>query len=203
MPGRQHPQTAATSRGLFGGAITASVAESFLDVSHIREIPDNQEVFVDVETDQSIVVELLESPEGVAAEDAAKYHFEQLAADNDSGEATILSVEQLEVASATPYLPPTTQASILVGRQQINKFNERTPSAVNTVVIYLAVIRLPQVGTDVLVSYNHPIALGEGSSSAAALSEAGGHIGVPDVAAENFKRSVQSLNVIDWGLFGV
>jgi len=31
-----------------------------LNFSEIREVPDNQEVFIDIETDQSIIVELLE-----------------------------------------------------------------------------------------------------------------------------------------------
>ncbi|MEE6520759.1 hypothetical protein FKM82_018698 [Ascaphus truei] len=60
----QHP--------LFGGALSAILPPSFRDVSALREVPDNQEVFAHVSTDQSIIVELLEYPEGVADADAAR-----------------------------------------------------------------------------------------------------------------------------------
>lgn len=39
----------------------------------MRNVPDNQEVFADVNTDQSIIVEILEFVKQVANEDAAKY----------------------------------------------------------------------------------------------------------------------------------
>lgn len=41
--------------------------------SNVRNVPDNQEVFADVNTDQSIIVEILEFVKQVANEDAAKY----------------------------------------------------------------------------------------------------------------------------------
>lgn len=49
-----------TPRPLFGGAITTSIPSTFIDASTLREIPDNQEVFVDTDTDQSIIIELLQ-----------------------------------------------------------------------------------------------------------------------------------------------
>lgn len=45
---------------LFGGAIVAPIPSSFMDASQFRQIPDNQEVFVDTKTQQSMIVELLE-----------------------------------------------------------------------------------------------------------------------------------------------
>lgn len=39
----------------------------------MRNVPDNQEVFADVNTDQSIIVEILEFVKQVTNEDAAKY----------------------------------------------------------------------------------------------------------------------------------
>jgi hypothetical protein len=45
---------------LFGGAIVAPIPSSFMDASQFRQIPDNQEVFVDTKTQQSMFVELLE-----------------------------------------------------------------------------------------------------------------------------------------------
>lgn len=44
---------------LFGGALTASLPPSFTDVSTLRQVPDNQEVFVQSTGLSSISVDLL------------------------------------------------------------------------------------------------------------------------------------------------
>lgn len=97
---------------------------------------------------------------------------------------------------------PTVHVSVLVGQQTVAKFRERDPNARNVVAIYMAVIRIPQVTTDIVISYNHPIALGQTSSSATALAESGGYIGVPEVAMENFKATLRTMKILDWNLFG-
>ncbi|KAI9278058.1 hypothetical protein BY458DRAFT_432393 [Sporodiniella umbellata] len=48
------------SQPLFGGAIVIPLKKSFMDASQFRQVPDNQEVFVDTVTQQSLIVELLE-----------------------------------------------------------------------------------------------------------------------------------------------
>lgn len=50
-------------RGLFGGGITVKVPKDFKDVSQFRQVPDNQEVFVSSTSDETLIVELLETPE--------------------------------------------------------------------------------------------------------------------------------------------
>lgn len=66
-------------KGLFGGAIQAHVPDNYLDVSYstgppagllpaaacsqMRQVPDNQEVWVHSEDDTSLVVELVSIPE--------------------------------------------------------------------------------------------------------------------------------------------
>jgi hypothetical protein len=55
------------ARELFGGAIRISVPPRFEDVSGVRQIPDNQEVFVCQESDQSIIIEILELAEEVCS----------------------------------------------------------------------------------------------------------------------------------------
>jgi hypothetical protein len=77
---------------LFGGAMSISIPTRFKDVTELREVPDNQEVFTDVHTDQSIIIDLLEFSE-VGNEQAAQYHFDQLAADNEATSSQIFSTE--------------------------------------------------------------------------------------------------------------
>ncbi|KND02003.1 uncharacterized protein SPPG_02509 [Spizellomyces punctatus DAOM BR117] len=190
------------SRELYGGAIVTDIPISFLDASDFREVPSNQEVFVDQNTDQSIIIELLELASDADDAEAANFHFQQLAEDNDAAESRVLSVEYLDPATVTPSLPSTVHLSVIVGEQVVSKFREGNPNARNLVAIYMAVLRIPHVTTDLVISYNHPVALGQSSSSATALRESGGHVGVPEVAMENFRNMLRRLRIVDWGLFG-
>ena len=45
---------------LFGGAFECKIPKRFQDVSPVRHVPDNQEVFADADSDQSIIVEIVE-----------------------------------------------------------------------------------------------------------------------------------------------
>jgi hypothetical protein len=45
---------------LYGGAIEALIPAHVQDASQFRQIPDNQEVFVSSDSDDSIIIELLE-----------------------------------------------------------------------------------------------------------------------------------------------
>ena len=50
-------------RPLYGGAITCNLPDSYIDVSQMREIPDQQEVWVSSgtdTTDSSIIFEIFE-----------------------------------------------------------------------------------------------------------------------------------------------
>lgn len=76
------------SRELFGGAITLSTPSTYFDVrykdnivnirdllhSTIRQIPDNQEVWLERNSDASIIIELVQTPESFTDQTAfAKY----------------------------------------------------------------------------------------------------------------------------------
>ena len=49
-------------RELFGGGISVKVPKDFKDVSVFRQVPDHQEVFVSNESDDTLIIELLETP---------------------------------------------------------------------------------------------------------------------------------------------
>jgi hypothetical protein len=66
----------------FGGAITLELPTRFVDVSQFRHIPDTQEVFADVDTDQSFIVELLDLEDGEPDASGATFHFNPIAHDN-------------------------------------------------------------------------------------------------------------------------
>ncbi|CAG8586363.1 12529_t:CDS:2, partial [Funneliformis mosseae] len=117
------------SRELFGGAISMYIPPSFEDVSNVRDVPDNQEVFADLNTDQSIIVEILQFVHQASNEDAARYHFESVANDNDAEDySTIHQITQL-TPQEVPSLPPDTQMYFCTGKQSVAKFNETDPDA--------------------------------------------------------------------------
>ncbi|CAG8475340.1 32077_t:CDS:2 [Racocetra persica] len=151
------------SRGLFGGAIVADIPSRFSDVSEIREVADNQEVFADINSDQSIIIEILQYVNEPSNEDA--------------------------ISLDTP-------KCLLIGQQQVTKFNERDPSSRNLLTIFMALFRFPNIMTDIVVTSNIPVAIGATSSSRLVAREGNANEGY-----EEFRRILASFEIRDWGLF--
>ncbi|XP_056426050.1 ran guanine nucleotide release factor [Hyla sarda] len=183
----------ADQRPLFGGAFSAVLPPNIQDVSDLREIPDNQEVFVHHDTDQSIIVELLEYQKGMSDPDAARYHFEDIAASNDAqGRAEVVSVEPLPLAQLS--LTSCSSAWTLTGHQLVSKFNEQ---AQNTVTIHMALFRMQQYATDLLVTFNDPVAIDPASSSSSGSGNAS-----PPWTIDDFHRLLCGFQLHDPGVFG-
>lgn len=188
-------QRAPQSHPLFGGALSAVLPHSTVDTSELREIPDNQEVFAHAHTDQSLIVELVEYQSQVADQDAVRYHFEDIAGSNKASEPGSVQVtDVVALAQSELDLPDCRSAWMLSGTQCVSKFNEE---AKNTVTLHLALLRLPQFSTDVLISFNDPQSISPDSSSAAS---AGTH--KEPWTLQDFQRMVQTLTLHDPGLFG-
>ncbi|KAG0019192.1 hypothetical protein BGZ80_006187 [Entomortierella chlamydospora] len=164
---------------LFGGAITLNLPRKFENISHVREVPDHQEVFVNVEEDQSVIVEILElatqaNDEGCAAAEAKIYLLlgqQRIAKFNERQ-------RQVEDAAAHPNQQPHADAR-------------------NLVQIMMVVVRLPRQETDVVISYNVPLQISESSSSKQVAHE--GNIQEAEVW---FRNMIGSFLVRDWSLFG-
>ncbi|KAF4113630.1 hypothetical protein G5714_006175 [Onychostoma macrolepis] len=188
------PVSTAMARPLFGGAISAVIPHSAQDVSELRQIPDNQEVFAHSQTDQSIIIELLEYQSQVQDADAARYHFEDVAASNkavENGSWEVRGVEQ--VLQSELSMQECSSAWLLSGAQLISKFNEE---AKNTVNIHLCLFRLPLYTTDILVTFNDPVCINPLSSSAVENGAA-----IP-WTLQDFKGVLQSFCLLDPGVFG-
>lgn len=187
--------SAAQTRPLFGGALSAAIPFSATDISDLREIPDNQEVFAHPHTDQSLIVELVEYQGQVEDQDAAKYHFEDIASSNKA-----LAAGAFEVTNVVPLsksevsLSDCSTAWMLTGTQCVAKFNEE---ARNMVTLHLGLFRLPQFSTEILVTFNDPQRINPESSSAASLETHREPWTVLD-----FQRLLQTLTLHNPGLFG-
>eukprot|EP01089_Gocevia_fonbrunei_P012661 TRINITY_DN3055_c0_g1_i1.p1 TRINITY_DN3055_c0_g1~~TRINITY_DN3055_c0_g1_i1.p1 ORF type:complete len:197 (+),score=34.88 TRINITY_DN3055_c0_g1_i1:121-711(+) len=181
-----------TRRDLFGGGMSVMLPRRFADVSELRQVPDNQEVFVDVNTDQSIIIELLALEENVPNSESIKYFFDDLAESNDAKEgATIIQTITLD-ENKVPLFGKDIHKSALLGDQYVSKFNEQSK---NKIQLYMANIRLPQVTTDILITLNTPVYISTQSSSKVSV----------DATAQNseqvFMGILKSIEVKSWSLF--
>ena len=162
-------------------------------------------MYVDVDHDQSVIVELLAHQDDVADSNAGVFFFNNLAEDNDASEgARVDASAMLSAVDMAPYLAGCGPAgahpvvAAVRGVQLVSKFNEGE-EARNRVVIYLAVIRLPSKDTDVVLTLNVPTKLSTASSSAT-LFENTEPEDLP-VAPGVFAHMLKTFRVCDWGLF--
>ncbi|PVD31427.1 hypothetical protein C0Q70_06839 [Pomacea canaliculata] len=178
----------------YGGAMVGMLPHDAQDMSLLREIPDNQEVFAHAKTDQSIIIEIMEyvqEPDEVAL----RIHFEELAESNDASgceKSCIQAAGVLDLSQIS--LKECKSVYWLTGQQLVSKFKE---SALNNVNIHMVLFRLPTFMSDILVTFNDPINVNPESSSHHPMSTET----VP-WTMENFWTLINSLTLLDSGLFG-
>ncbi|XP_021746497.1 probable ran guanine nucleotide release factor [Chenopodium quinoa] len=196
-------ENACNEHPLFGGAISMTFPDRFQDLSNVREVPDHQEAFADPNRDESLIVELLELKQEVADEGSAVWFLQDLAREQDAeGGMMIEQSGVLEVPGLCYRSIPAVVTSA-VGQTAISK-GRQGREAQNIVRVYLANLRLKEVGTDVLITAYEPVVISP-------FSESAGTVGAGVVSpaeqsgcmpmAEVFKLSVSSFKVNDWSLF--
>ena len=183
-----------TSPGsLFGGALTCSLPTPRVDISEMRQVPDNQEVFAHPLTDQSIVIELLEYQNIASGLEAARVHYQDISQANNSTDTVVLSHEVIETNSIA--MGRCTGCHYLTGTQKITKFNESEEDS-NVVRVQLVLYRLQEFNTDLVVTYNDPVSISAGSSS-----KKGGE--GDKWSLEQFRELVNSIRLVDDSIFNV
>ncbi|KAG5438293.1 hypothetical protein PCANB_002781 [Pneumocystis canis] len=144
---------------LFGGAISTSLPSDFIDASEFRQIPDHQEVLVNINDERSLIIEIVEY---VSVDDIniAKFHFESLAQDNGAEESLILNEIPitLEKSKNTVYLIEGLQKIFKCNKQTINPKNDYTEyiPSIPYVAVFLSVLRLHEKFTDIVITMNVP-----------------------------------------------
>ncbi|OMJ25216.1 putative ran guanine nucleotide release factor [Smittium culicis] len=168
-------------RPLFGGAITATLPkDQFMDVSEFRQVPDNQEVFVHSESEDSFIIEILEFIDA-PDDQALRAHYEELSQDNGSTDTKIINEIQLD---NIPGIDKRHAAYCLVGQQKAAKFNKDSNSDFSTLTLIMVLIRLYDVNTDLLITVNYP------------------NLSSPlDQRLASVIQIVNSIRITDWSLF--
>jgi hypothetical protein len=184
-----------------------------VDASTLRAVPDNQEVWLHRDGDQSVIVEIVEAPdeEEVAASghgSAALYHFADIAAANAAAASAVTSARQLDGAEV-PLLKAAerrgearavgTAAWLVQGTQRVAKYRGDASGAEgHDVALLLAVVRLPAVGTDILVTWHVPPEGRDPPAGSGAGSE--GVDGLTEAQA-GMAALLEAFQVVDYGLF--
>ncbi|KAK9802854.1 hypothetical protein WJX73_008833 [Symbiochloris irregularis] len=182
---------------LFGGAIELELPERFEDISSYRDVPDNQEVFTDGDLDQSVIVEILERAPVDDAE-SAEFLFRDYASEGEASSCTVQTCRRLDTGEI-PLLPAGTDAFLATGVQRVAKQGDSKELG-NELQVLLAVVRLPQVNSDILITLNTPIYINPASRTAKHV--AAGHQATHEHAPAEFAALLTTFTVLDWGLFG-
>eukprot|EP01061_Rhynchopus_euleeides_P026097 TRINITY_DN42756_c0_g1_i1.p2 TRINITY_DN42756_c0_g1~~TRINITY_DN42756_c0_g1_i1.p2 ORF type:complete len:200 (+),score=84.99 TRINITY_DN42756_c0_g1_i1:77-601(+) len=141
------------------------VPGAFIDVSDLRQVPDNQEVWADMTTSQTAVLEILELVPGQEGQAAADFHFRELGVANGCApdEVRVLEVREMSAAEL-PHFQDAVSRHYLRGEQIAGKFNEKSKNVVN---IDLLLIRLAApASADLLLTLNTPTQVNPSSSEA-------------------------------------
>ncbi|KAK4231939.1 hypothetical protein QBC38DRAFT_464944 [Podospora fimiseda] len=202
------PRHSYTPISLFGGAIKVDIPSNFADVSKLRQVPDNQEVYIDKDGFTSIIVDITErvGPSGGGLERdgrALTTHLEELVGDDvDSVKVWNTTETQLSHLEDTPAY--TLIATQTPKQQQSSSTTdeEGTPrrAAPDFTALILTLVRLEKESTDILITINVPHIKGEYEEEDVdlALGKQGELIGD---AVEYAARIWESFDVKDWGLF--
>ncbi|CAG9311974.1 unnamed protein product [Blepharisma stoltei] len=177
-----------SSKQLYGGAIEAEFPSSVSDLSQVTFVPDNQEVFTDLNTEATLILDLLERAE-CQDENSAAYHYNDLAGQNESsgpGQSTIISTREIS-PQEMPNIPADWKKYIIKGQMLIKpdkgQFTDR-----DLVNILMLIIRIAEVETDIVFHINLPVK--ERIDQENAMIE------------KYFKRFMESFKINDMGLFG-
>ncbi|CAJ2508841.1 Uu.00g138670.m01.CDS01 [Anthostomella pinea] len=194
---------------LFGGALTCDLPTSFADVSQIRQVPDNQEVYIDKDGFTSIIIEINERVGGPGSSPeinghALTTHLEEIVEED---------IERVKVWNTTTTvfsrLDPDIPAFTLIATQAPppplpaeagGSSRERSNASPDFTAIILTLVRLEREETDILITINVPHIRGEYDEDDVdlQLGKQGKLIGdAVDYAA----RIWETFKVKDWGLF--
>ncbi|KAF4947017.1 hypothetical protein FGADI_10740 [Fusarium gaditjirri] len=187
---------------LFGGAITCDLPAKFADVSKLRQVPDNQEVWIDQDGFTSIIFDITERVGGSGSGPevdgrAMTTHLEDMVG-SDIDTVKIWNTAETEFSNLEPGTPAYTLISTQTPR--VNQSRDST-SAPDFTAIILTLLRLEKAKTDILITINVPHIKGEYDEAEVDLEL--GRQGKLIGAAVEYSATIWStFKIKDWGLFG-
>ncbi|KAF2084527.1 Mog1p/PsbP-like protein [Saccharata proteae CBS 121410] len=194
------------STELFGGAIVVDLPACFVDASNIRQVPDNQEVFLDSNGFTSLIFDLTERVDAPAAgsdEEALKYHFSDIIDEETNEDSTRIwqsgAVGMGKMASHPAYTLLATQHPPSPKTTTTTPTHPPKPTPDFTAILLL-LLRLEAQKTDIVVTINVPHAPGEYAATEVDFEKK--QFGaLTERARAALERVRESFEVREWGLF--
>lgn len=188
------------STPLFGGALIADLPSTFADVSTIRQVPDNQEVYLDKDGFTSIIFDITERvglPGSGAATDGAAMttHLEDIV-DSDIDTVKVWSTSDTRFSK----LPEGTPAYTLIATQTPPPDPASRNPAPDFTAIVLNLIRLEKESTDILITINVPHIKGDYTEEEVNL-QLGKQGKLIENSVEIAAKIWETFKIKDWGLF--
>ncbi|KAI3983378.1 hypothetical protein MKX01_013445 [Papaver californicum] len=190
-------------RQLFGGAISTCFPLRFQDISDVRQVPDHQEAYVDPARDESVIIELLDLKHDVEDNGSAVWFLQDLATEQNAEGTTVIEQSGVFTADGIRYRNTAPITTTAIGEMRISK-GRQGPEAQNHVKVYVANLRLKEVGTDVLITAYEPFVINPLSESS---NSVGAGLTVPAAQSgctpmsEVFRLVVSNFKIHDWNLF--
>ncbi|KAG5985310.1 hypothetical protein E4U55_006790 [Claviceps digitariae] len=187
---------------LYGGAIVCDLPEKFADVSKLRQVPDNQEVWIDKNGFTSIIFDITERVGGPGHGPeidgrAMTTHLEDMVG-SDIDTVKIWNTAETEFSRLEPEHPAYT----LIATQTPKVGDSRSSaSAPDFTAIIMTLLRVEKYKTDILITINVPHIKGEYDEEDVDL-ELGKQGKLIGDAVEYSARIWETFKVKDWGLFG-
>ncbi|KAF9870399.1 ran-interacting Mog1 protein [Colletotrichum karsti] len=186
------------STPLYGGALVCDLPEKFADVSKLREVPDNQEVWIDQDGFTSIIFDITErvgaagsSPEIDGR--ALTTHLEELVGE-DVDTVKVWNTTETSFSRLSTDVPAYTLIATQTPQSRSGS------SAPDFTAIILTLVRLEKESTDILITINVPHIKGEYDEADVDL-ELGKQGKLIGDAVEYAARIWETFKVKDWSLF--
>ncbi|RCI07615.1 hypothetical protein L249_1654 [Ophiocordyceps polyrhachis-furcata BCC 54312] len=187
---------------LYGGAMVCDLPDNFADVSKLRQVPDNQEVWIDKDGFTSIIFDITERVGGPGSGPeidgrAMTMHLEDMVG-TDIDSVKIWNTAETEF-TRLEFKPP---AYTLIATQTPKVGHSRgQSSAPDFTAIIMTLLRLEQYKTDILITINVPHIKGEYDEGDVDL-ELGKQGKLMGNAVEYSASIWESLKIKDFSLFG-
>lgn len=178
------------AQSLYGGHFSIELingSENYVDASTVREVPDNQEVFVGKNDDASVIIDILEEVDAEDLEAAMTEHLDDVLSDLATAviekDDTVVRKDSIKNGMIISKLTIEKAGSLAANSaQETELFKESEP--LKQIHMYIGLVRLKEHETDILVTYNPP----QRSHDENVL--------------EAFERMLQSLALKDPSIFG-
>ncbi|EEY21318.1 conserved hypothetical protein [Verticillium alfalfae VaMs.102] len=186
---------------LYGGALVSDLPEKFADVSKLRQVPDNQEVYIDQDGFTSIIFDITErvGPSGTGPEidgRALTTHLEELVG-SEVDTVKVWNTTETQFSRLGEDIPAYT----LIATQTPRAESGDRSSSPDFTAIILTLLRLEKESTDILITINVPHIKGEYNEEDVDL-ELGKQGKLIGDAVDYAARVWETFKVKDWTLFG-